>query len=249
LLGVAQGRKSVVAITAKPGLIFYFSHVNIGRPIGTGAFMGRMQSRLEQLLGVKDVRREEIPYPRLQDVMQSGRKDTIDDVYKRLGGILPNVEVNLRRWDMEFEGIAVELDEFLHFNRYRAMTLESDAYAELVGFPLKAYRDYCREFESRCLSAGGYGGRWTSPSCERQFGSASAPKVLEGHGSPRWKQRAFYDFVKDLSPLLLGVKMVRIAVWDRVNDGIARTVQEALTQPTELSAIALRKLIHERASS
>ena len=33
---------------------------------------------------------------------------------------------------------------------------------------------------------------------------------LNGEGSPRWKQRAFYDFVKDLSPLIKGSLIIAI---------------------------------------
>jgi len=39
--------------------------------------------------------------------------------------VLPSVPLDLRSWDMEFDGIAVELGEYLHFSRYRGITLVS----------------------------------------------------------------------------------------------------------------------------
>ncbi|MFM0174126.1 hypothetical protein PQR33_32900 [Paraburkholderia sediminicola] len=210
-----------------------------------------MQNTFEALLGdFGTVDHETLPFPRLQDVVRTGYDEIIDPVYRSLGGVLTSAELNLRHWDLEFDGIAVELDEHLHFNRYRAITLAAGAYVKLPGFPLVAYRRYCAEFESDCLRAGGYGGKWSKPSCERQFGIGAAPKVLDGNGAPRWKQRAFYDFVKDLSPLVLGVKVVRVAIWDCVvENGTPCTVKDVLSRPTVAGADAIAKLIHARAVS
>jgi hypothetical protein len=85
---------------------------------------------------------------------------------------------------------------------------------------------------------------------EAQFGEASQSKDLRGNGSPRWKQRAFYDFVKDLSPLLIHVPVVRVAVWDTVEDGgRSRTVEEVLVAPFGCAnGAALAALIKERAA-
>ncbi|MHA7678588.1 DUF7255 family protein [Cupriavidus sp. PET2-C1] len=47
-------------------------------------------------------------------------------------------------------------------------------------------------------------------SCERQFGVGSAQKILEGAGAPRRKQRAFYDFVKDLCPKYLASSLLAL---------------------------------------
>jgi hypothetical protein len=97
---------------------------------------------------------------------------------------------------MEFDKVVVELDEQRHFNRYRSLTLESSIYSHLPQFPLQLYKDLCVKHEEQCLKAGGFGGNWSNPSCEKDFGKASEPKKLSGNGSPRWKQRAFYDFLK-----------------------------------------------------
>ncbi|MHA7678587.1 DUF7255 family protein [Cupriavidus sp. PET2-C1] len=126
--------------------------------------MGKMQSTFEELLGgIGAVEHKKLPFPRLQDVARTGYEDLINSVYKSLGGVLMSAELNLRSWDLEFEGIAVELDEHLHFNRYRAITLGATAYANLPVFPLDAYRRYCAEFENDCLRVGAYGGKWSQP--------------------------------------------------------------------------------------
>ena len=84
------------------------------------------------------------------------------------------------------------------------------------------------------------------------------PRELSGNGSPRSKQRAFYDFVTDRSPLLIGVTVVRVAVWDTLVDaGRSKTAEEILLTLIRQSApIASRKasgaalaaLVKERAA-
>lgn len=210
--------------------------------------MGQLQESLAELLGeLGGTSRKSLPYPRLSDVLESPLYAEIDRVYHLLGGVLQQFELNLRAWDIELEGTAVEFDEQLHFNRYRLATLDSPAYAQLLGFPLAAYREHCEKHESECLSAGGFGGKWTSRSTVRQFGEGAPPKDLSGLGSPRWRQRAFYDFVKNLSPRLIGVQVVRESIWDTVpEDGQVRRVLDVLRSPQEGSAVGLAKLIAGR---
>jgi hypothetical protein len=63
------------------------------------------------------------------------------------------------------------------------------------------------------------------------------PRELSGNGSPRWKQRAFYDFVTDRSPLPIGVTVVRVAVWDTLVDaGRSKRVEETLLMLIRQSA-------------
>jgi hypothetical protein len=112
---------------------------------------------------------------------------------------------------------------------------------------LEIYREYCRRYEDRSLRAGSHGGKWTNQSCEKQFGAPNAEGDLSGNGAPRWKQRAFYDFVKDLSWQLIGVRVVRIAIWDKVEDKIGeRTIEEVLAKPAPDSGMVLAALIFQR---
>lgn len=212
--------------------------------------MGEMQRSLEMILEqVGRVTHGMVPFPTITDITKTGMDCDIDKVYRALDGKLPTLPINLRKWDMEFEGSAVELDEYLHFNRYRAATLRSKLYSKLPGFPLDVYRRHCEEHEDRCLTAGGYGRKWTNTACERQFGSGAPPGNLGGGGAPRWKQRAFYDFVKDLSPLLIGVRLARVSVWDELPDGEGHlTVVDILSRPSRTGVQALAKLIRKRGS-
>jgi hypothetical protein len=51
------------------------------------------------------------------------------------------------------------------------------------------------------------------------FGPPGPAGVLDGFGSPRWKQRALYDAVKDIAALHSPtLQLCRLSVWDRVGD-------------------------------
>ena len=210
--------------------------------------MGQMQTNLEALL--RDQGRlvhKELAYPRRRDFCDAELMRQATEMYFKLGGALNEFELNIRSWDMEFEGVAIELDEYLHFNRYRLLTLGSPLYQAMPAFPLKKYTAYCNDHEGACLSAGSYGGKWSSKSTEKQFGPAGVQKDLSGNGAPRWKQRAFYDFIKDLSPQLVGVKVARVAVWDRVwENGEERLVSEVLKSPSDCSGKVIAELIKAR---
>lgn len=209
--------------------------------------MGERQQNLEKIfkrLG-KSVNSTSVPFPTFNLAKASIFSDELLSIYEQLGGVKKDFPINLRKWDMEVDGVAVELDEFLHFNRYRALTLQSQVYQSLPLFPLSEYKKYCQTYESRCLKAGSYGGKWSNSSCESQFGPAAKAGVLDSNGSPRWKQRAFYDLVKDLTPLLLGKPVVRIAIWDSVElNGRSMLVNDILMNPntsTDHSIYALFK--------
>ena len=180
--------------------------------------MGLDQTILTKLLQVAGFRITQRTLPRLQrgSILRSPYESEIRSVYGTLGGHGDGLEFRLGEWDIEVDGVALEFDEFLHFNRYRLMTLESKIYEALHAFPHRMYKNYCEQYEARCVKAGSFGARWSSTSAERQFGTSGPPRVLEGSGSARWRQRAFYDFLKDLTPLVFHVPLVRLAVWDSV---------------------------------
>ncbi len=188
-----------------------------------------------------------LPCPQKDDLLKSEFTDEFQKIYENLGGILESYPLNLGKWDFEVESIAVELDELLHFNRYRLVTLKSKLYKALPAFPMEEYREYCRRFEGECLKAGSYGGKWTNESCEEQFGKGSVPGVLTGAGAPRWKQRAFYDFAKDASLLVIGVPVARISVWDRleIEDSIY-SLGDILDDVNEAAAKPIYELIKSR---
>jgi len=211
--------------------------------------MGKMEknliSKLEKVS--KNISSGTLPYPTLDVIQNSTFYEEVKNVYKNLGGILSEIPINLRKWDIEIDGIAFELDEQLHFNRYRNITLQSNIYEQLPKFPLSSYVTYCKYYEEACISAGSYGGKWSNDSCEKQFGKASSLKNFNGVGAPRWKQRAFYDFVKDLTNLLFNIPLVRISIHDVIiinNNKIP--VKEVVENSGSYGSLELYELIKER---
>lgn len=183
------------------------------------------------------------------NVLNSNYYDLIFEVYNQLGGQLSEAPLNISNWDLKVEGIVVELDEELHFNRYRKKTLHSPIYNELPCFPKEEYRNYCLTKEEACLAAGSYGKKWTSTSCENQFGASEEAGTLSGNGSARWKQRAFYDFVKDLSPLILNLRFARISIWDIINvNGNNHTINDILENHINEAAEGLFELKMKRSN-
>jgi hypothetical protein len=181
--------------------------------------------------------------PRYADLSTSlcGR---IGHLYDLLGGVRDQLErIRPGGWDLAFETrdglLLVELDEEQHFNRYRAMTFTATRDLELPWTP--NYEEYCRAHERHLLPGWGTGKRWTNPSAARFFGEPDAPGDFCGVGAPRWRQRAFYDAVKDV---LTDRRLARISVHDELEDGVS---VEALLRRTETAnPEALRALVEGR---
>lgn len=143
------------------------------------------------------------------------------------------------------DGLVVELDEELHFNRYRLRTLQAPWSARLPWHD--AYFDFCVRQEQACLDAGKWGKRWTSPSCESMFGPPGEAGALEGAGAPRWKQRALYDAIKDLAALTSNaLHLARVSVWDTVGDV---RIGDALSGGAPIDAGRLRELVDQRTAA
>jgi hypothetical protein len=140
--------------------------------------------------------------------------DEVLEVYRRLGGLLDRSVLRPGGWDLVFEGgLVVELDEELHFNHYRALTLKTSWSANLPW--VEDYERLCADHEGECLLAGNWGRRWTNDSCARMF-SGGVVGDLSGAGAPRWKQRALYDAIKDTAPNTgLGISLARVSIYDR----------------------------------
>lgn len=154
--------------------------------------------------------------PRLRDLDEDSREQVLD-VYGSLGGAgrLPNLRPGA--WDIALaDGRLVELDEELHFNRYRAATLRDLPLGSLPWYA--AYIEQCATCEAGCLRSGRWGTRWTNHSAAAMFGSAADAGDLSGpSGAPRWKQRALYDAMKDMWALQAHARpVVRLSVHDVV---------------------------------
>lgn len=188
-----------------------------------------------------------VPYPKYDGIVSANYAEEVMRVYQALGGILDRFPDNVGSWDIVLNGAVIELDEERHFNRYRRVTLDSSIYDESLGFDWSDYIRYCEQNEQQCLKAASHGGYWTNDSCERQFGPPGSQGVLEGNGAPRWKQRAFYDFVKDLSPLVTRVQLIRVAIYERIKLPYAdRSVADILDGQKPEEEAALRSAIMTR---
>ncbi len=187
-----------------------------------------------------------IPSAPQWDGLSSEAQTTVTALYGELGGLQPMRTLRPGAWDLSFaDGLVVELDEELHFNRYRFSTLDATASAQLPW--RNAYLDFCSRYEDQCLQAGKWGKRWTSPSCEAMFGPPGEAGALQGAGAPRWKQRALYDAIKDIAASDSQTRrLARLSVWDSVG-GIR--LGEAMSKDAPVDPELLGDLVVERTTS
>lgn len=72
------------------------------------------------------------------------------------------------------------------------------------------------------------------------FDGAPPTGTLAPPGPPRWRQRAFYDFLKDICILASGPAVIRLPIWRAVHlAGRDTTIGKALQSgaPQELAAL------------
>lgn len=169
--------------------------------------------------------------------------DRLLDIFAQLGG-LPAYQAALtpRGWDMKADGVLVEFDEDLHFNRYRSHSLTTPWDSQLPWFV--AYRSYAVDKEDMCLKAGKYKGKWASPSSNRMFGGSDPEGVLGELGPSRWKQRAIYDAIKDAYALYTpGVSLARVSIHDEIG---GLNVNMATRKEIPFNPAVLRAFIKSR---
>lgn len=204
--------------------------------------MGAQQNRLGEILrelGFSEA--DKPPRPKLAAMPPEAQKQVME-LYRALGGVLTDPPLATGAWDSAYTGnLVVELDESAHFNRYRAIALES-AWAQQLPWGT-AYAAYTVEFEDACRKGRSHSGYWTNPSTERQFGPPGPNGELDGAGSPRWKQRALYDAMRDITALHGDVRLVRLSVYDDLR-GV--TLGNVLSAKAPLDTEALRALIEDR---
>ena len=139
--------------------------------------------------------------------------------------------------------MVIELDEELHFNRYRRITLEPDWMKSLPG--RDRYRTFATGREPECLAAT-WGQRWTNVSSESLFGVADARGQFIANGAPRWKQRALYDAMKDAAALADDrIRLIRLATHDEIG-GVR--LGAALERRASLDLDIFRELVTQRTS-
>jgi len=105
--------------------------------------------------------------PRLQlSALPAAIASDVLGVYAALGGVLAAPKLRPGAWDLAFEdGLIVELDEELHFNRYRLLTLNAPWYGDRAWAP--EYRELCVQREQECLAAGKWENGGSTPPASR----------------------------------------------------------------------------------
>lgn len=177
--------------------------------------------------------------------LSSDLRGHVTDLYRALGGTDASPRLRPGAWDLVFEGgLVVELDEELHFNRYRKATLEP---AWTAALPWRRdYLSFSLDHEPACLAAAQWGKRWTNPSCERLFGPADPPGTFDAVGAPRWKQRALYDAMKDAAALdFQDMRLARLATVDVIG---GLHIESALEGYASLDPEALREFVERRST-
>lgn len=179
--------------------------------------------------------------PRIEDLEPSTASDVLR-LYRDLGGVLDHPQLRPGPWDLSMGGVLIELDEELHFNRYRKITLERPWSASLSW--AASYEQACNTREAECLRAATWGKRWSNPSSARMFGPGAPPGDLEADGgAPRWKQRALYDSIKDAAALEQDVRVARLSVHDVISNvllGAALEGRHAIDSDELLAFLAER---------
>lgn len=147
----------------------------------------------------------------LDELKASVYYDEIVNVYHRLGGILTTIPARVGEYDIDTPNFIIELDEENHFNRYRLSTLQSDVYNDNYNLDVELYKGYCKSYENKCCTYGQYA---SSDSTNKQFGKSVVDGDLKDVNRTRWKQRAFYDYIKDITSLVIGVPIIRISIYE-----------------------------------
>ena len=123
--------------------------------VRTGARAGALQRLLVQM-GFE-------PAPTMPPVpdlwrLPSDQADWIMELFRLFGGSANTRRLRPGPWDLAFEGgLVVELDEELHFNRYRRLTLDQKWTKPLPW--REDYLSYSEQFEVECLRAATWGSR------------------------------------------------------------------------------------------
>lgn len=146
-----------------------------------------------------------------QELLASGYYEAVVNVYRILGGVLSMPPIRVGKYDIDTANFIIELDEENHFNRYRLSTLDSPIYANNPNIDVEQYKKFCKNYEDRCLTYGKYA---KNDSTEKQFEYCELDGNLDDSRS-RWKQRAFYDFIKDITSIVKNVPIIRISIYEK----------------------------------
>jgi hypothetical protein len=197
---------------------------------------------------------ERIPILQWDDLKESSYLIEARKCFYELGGKFTNPLVSMPLWDVELEkeekGIAIQLDEVLHFNQYREQTLRTSIYQDFKGLQVQKYLQHCQKYANECLKAGLAGELWTHEVAEKQFGKGENAGQLFGKGSPAWKWRAFQDYLQDISSLIFPIKIIRVSVWEELMiGGKLFKLNDILLNPQEQTSKAFIQFMNRKIQS
>ena len=170
----------------------------------------RKESILKQVVLQEYGEKKHLKLTRSQFLLSSEFYSEVESMYKELGGILGEPPLTFGSWDISTPEFILELDEENHFNRYRLQTLNSNIYQMINGSRLDEYMRFCTLYESGCCKHGGF---WKNNSSEKLFVKSDDNGCLYGVGSSRWRQRAFYDFLRDVTGLIKEIPVIRLSIY------------------------------------
>jgi hypothetical protein len=178
--------------------------------------MGQRQEKLSKIIYTSWNEKKHLK-PHTSEILNSNYSNFVFDLYGIFKGQLATPPTRFGAWDISTSGFILELDEERHFNRYRQTSLHSPFYRDNKYFSISDYKRYCEKEENTCLRAASWGKNWKNSSTEKQFCKSDLEGQLSTNGSSRWKQRAFYDFLKDISSKLIHIPILRISIYDTYN--------------------------------
>ena len=107
-----------------------------------------MYNRQEKLYSVLTAKFESgCSYPNFIDMeylIKNKLFNEVTRIYRKLGGILDKAPLSFGKWDICLNNFIVELDEEQHFNRYRAISLQSYLYYVNDIFDASVYEKHCK---------------------------------------------------------------------------------------------------------
>lgn len=188
-----------------------------------------MGVRQENLKSIVFDKYQKFNHPKITEaeIINSRYYNEIQNIYNNLGGKLDPLPLRYGPWDISTQNFILELDEERHFNRYRLLTLDSKIYDNLSLFSVSNYKSYCINKEDKCKKTASWGKNWKNNSTEKMFPISDINGNLENNGSSRWRQRAYYDFLKDFTSKIKSIPIYRISIYDIFN---GKSVNDLLIQ-------------------
>lgn len=218
-------------------------------PSGILADMGRSGTRERALAAILGADSSAAAAPTMPRIGQLPAETLarILELFDELGGVGDLASCRPGGWDMVLpDGTVVEFDERQHFTPYRAATLAPRWAAEMPW--TDQYLELCREHENDAWASFLWAATparraATTPVPERLFGDPAPRGDYRDGGSPRGKQRAIYDAVRDALAANGDIALVRLSIYDHVEGA---PLGNALTSSDPVDRGALDALIASR---